>query len=296
MLAENLLEKIGYTDVMIEEYSKYKNIFGENLEALAKLTVENDVHLTESCLVARKFAPDLNEYTVDLMFILECTGYLLEKYRKNNIPDAMFYDAMIDIRCKTEECMKLKGVFGTFVTAWFNAFFVLKRLVFGRLQYDITDFVDDEVTENEIIIDGFSVKRGDFVLKCHIPSSGPLNYELCLDSYKKAYSYFKDKIKDNVLVVHCASYFLFPDYKEIFKECSPNIYNFIKDYRVFTVNYADEFKAAWRIFNEDVDGHNTVGLPQNTRLQKGFVKYIDNGGRYGNGHGILLFDGKKILT
>ena len=203
----------------------------------------------------------------------------------------MFYDAMIDIRCKTAECLKFKNVFGTFVTEWFNDFFNLKRLAFGRLQYDVTNHDGDTIK-----IGDFSVEEGDLVLRCHIPSSGPLTPELCLDSYKKAHKYFNDRLKNRVLIIRCGSYLLLPEYKDIFKECSPNIYKFIDNFKLFDVGYSDKFNDSWRIFNVNYDGIEPEKLQCKTKLQKGFKQHICNGGAFGSASGILLFDGEYILT
>lgn len=290
MLAENLFERIGFTDEEICEYKKYKSLIKDKFEALAEETVINNINMLDSCKKAREFLPEICDYTVDLMFILECTGYLLQKYRENNIPDEMFYDCMIDIACKMRECDKFKNVFGIFVPEWFVGYFKLKRFAFGRLQYDITIHKKDAIK-----IGDRRVEYGDLVLYCHIPSTGPLLHEQCMESYKKAYEYFKDKLKDGILAVCCDSWLLMPDYMDMFKECSPNIYRFAKDYEIIGVNYSENFNIGWRIFNVDVNENNIKKLPQSTKLQKGFAKHINKGGKFGSGKGILFFDGVNIL-
>ena len=50
------------------------------------------------------------------------------------------------------------------------------------------------------------------------------------------------------------------------------------------------------VFYRDFEGDTSV-LPQETSLQKSFVKYLEETPKlHGTGSGILLFDGKKILT
>lgn len=290
MLAENLFEKIGYTDQEICEYKKYKSLINDDFEVLAQETVTKDISILNSCEKARKIIPHICGYTADLMFILECTGYLLQKYRENNIPEDMFYNSMQDIRYKTEECIKAKNVFGTFVAGWYDGFFKLNKFAFGRLQYNITKHEGDTIK-----IGNRMIENGDLVLYCHIPSAGPLSHEQCIDSYKKAHEYFKDELKDGILVVRCSSWLLLPDCMDMFKVCSPNIYRFAKDFKILNVNYTEKFENGWRIFNVDVNGQNTDDLPRNTRLQRGFIEYINKGGKFGGGDGVLFFDGKNIL-
>ena len=67
-----------------------------------------------------------------------------------------------------------------------------------------------------------------------------------------------------------------------------------KDYTIFEVGYTEQFNIGWRIFGVDVNGKNTEILPQNTKLQKGFIDHINNGGKFGSGKGMLFFDGLSI--
>lgn len=290
MVAFNLFEKIGYTDEMISEYKKYASIINGRFEKLAEETVLNDMLFYDSCKKARGIVPEINEYTSDLMFILECTGYLHQKYKDNNLSEQMFYDAMQDIACKTRECLKFKGIFGTFVAEWYSDFFNLKRVAFGRLQFDISENSDEAFKVGEYLIE-----NKDFLLCCHIPSMGPLLHEECINSYKSAYSYFKKYLKNGILAVRCNSWLLMPEYMEIFKNCSPNIYKFSEDYNIIDVWYSEDFGSAWRIFNAEVTKENVDLLTLETRLQRGFAEYIKNDGKFGSGVGVLLFDGSKVL-
>ena len=274
MLAENLFYKIGFNEEEIREYEKYKNIIKDSFEVLARETVTDNITVAGSCEKARKIATQLNEYTADLMFLLECTGYLLQKYRDS----------------KMRECIKVKKVFGTFVAGWYDGFFKFKRFSFGRLQFDITRHEGDTIRIADRVIE-----KGDLVLYCHIPSAGPLVHEQCIESYKKAYEYFKNELKDGVLVVRCCSWLLMPNYMEMFKKCSPNIYNFAKDFNILKVNICDDFESGWRIFGVEVDLKNIKNLPKDTKLQRGFVEYINNGGKIGGGDGILFFDGENVV-
>lgn len=144
-------------------------------------------------------------------------------------------------------------------------------------------------------IGDYIINKGDFVLKCHIPSGAPLLREQCLESFKMAYEFFKEKIKDNILLIQYGSWLLFPDYQPVFKENSKNIYAFAQNYHIYGSKYYDEFRNGWRIFNVPVTEENINELPTDTRLQRGFLQYLKNGGKHGDGLGVILFDGVKIL-
>lgn len=291
MLAKDLFARIGYTDAMVSEYHKYKAILGDRYEPLARDLMTGAVGFTDVGASIRQLAPELLPETADLMFLLECTGYLLEGYRAAGLPEEMFYNAMEDIRCKTEECLAVKGIFGTFVIFWYPGFFAMTRFAFGRLQFDVTRHSKEDRT-----VCGHTITQGDLVLQCHIPSAGPLPHDACLDSYRRAYEFFRKDLKDGLLVIRCGSWMLLPDYQPMFRECAPNIYRFARDFRLFKRNETEEFRDGWRVFNTDVVGRNTAGLPGDTRLRRGFLRYIADGGTFGSGDGYLLFDGEKILT
>ena len=62
----------------------------------------------------------------------------------------------------------------------------------------------------------FEIKNPDKTLGFHIPSSGiPLTDEVRLDSYKKAYEFFKDyRREDGLMIFECGSWLLWDGYKE----------------------------------------------------------------------------------
>ena len=290
MIAENLLDKIGFGAEFLEEYQRYEKVLGAKLEPYEKAYMNGEASIVKALLDIHKFKNEnLSEYTLDLMFILGCSGFLLEKYKEKGISEDIFIDSMKDIKYKTIECMKVKGVFGTFVADWYDGFFKLNRIALGRLQYDIALKLEKEA---EIL--GYTIGTDDFVLGCHIPSSGPLKHELCLESYRRAYNFFKDRIRDGVLPIVCASWLLYPPYKEVFGESS-NIMDFVRDFEVLKVEESSNFSDAWRVFDTDYDG-DAGKLSQKTRLQRSFVQYIMAEKPFGAGYGILLFDGEKVIT
>ena len=206
MIAENLLDKIGFCAGLKKEYYKYEKLLAAKLEPYVKAYMSGETSISNALLKIHNMKDEnISSYTLDLMFILGCTGFLLEKYREKGIPEDIFTDTMKDIKYKTAECIKVKGIFGTFVADWYDGFFKLGRIALGRLQYDI-----GLKLEKKIDTCGYTISTEDFVLGCHIPSSGPLKHELCFDSYLLAYDYFKDRIKDGILPNVCGSYRMYP--------------------------------------------------------------------------------------
>ena len=56
-----------------------------------------------------------NQYTMHLAFILSCTPRMYELYEEEGIDEEIYWESVIDLRCKLLECMECKGVPGTFV-------------------------------------------------------------------------------------------------------------------------------------------------------------------------------------
>ncbi|MBE7043642.1 MAG: hypothetical protein E7399_09190 [Ruminococcaceae bacterium] len=226
----------------------------------------------------------IHRYSVDMVFLLLCADSLHDIYYIKELPEELFHNTMMDLKCKLLECKALHGIWGTFVTDWLQGYFHLKRYALGRLQYNTIEFPYEDYKG--------ILKKGDRVLSCHIPSGAPLLIEDVLDSLKQAYAFYPDELRDGVLPITCHSWLLYAPHYEVFPEHS----NLRKFYDLFTVidNEATEGSNLDRIFNvTETDDYST--LAETTTLQKRFKKYLMDGNVMGEGFGILLFDGEKIL-
>lgn len=290
MIAENLLEQIGFSKQMQEEYEKARQIANPQIFAYAKDYMDDKLSMQEIDEELKVMdLKDMSIYTVYLLFILECTQWAKEKYIKNGRTEEQFVTAMKDITYKVKECEKRHGIFGTHTFLWYNSFFTLNRFAATRLQFNRS------VSEKTIQLENYTVNPGDLIFNCHIPSAGPLTYDLRLKSYKELYDFYKDELKDGILVIHCNTWLLYPGYKEVFGENS-NTVDFARDFEIYDVENLDTFPDAWRVFYKNFEGDTSV-LPKETRLQKALVEYLDKTPDvHGKGIGVILFDGEKILT
>lgn len=268
------------------------------------ITKEKDVvlsSLVHSFMVCHtefdKILPKLDElaslcaienYTMNLIFYLHCTPTLFEQYREKEIPEQIFWDSMYDFKCKLTECHEVKGIWGTFTATWFPRFFNLSRFALGRFQYEPTEFAYDTYTKS-----GFTVNKGDLVYNSHIPSAGPMPKEVRLDSYRRAYEFFKKDLKDKPIVIVCHSWLLFPGHKNFLPQKS-NILDFMNDFDIIHFEENDTFDNIWRVFGKD-HALPFDKLPRDTSLRRAYADHLISGGKSGNGFGILLFDGEKIL-
>lgn len=291
MLVKNLMNEIGFTKDEQNKYYKYKDLIGTGMDSYAEEFMCGKISFNDALDKVHKFQScELHQYTIDLLFVLECTSFLLEKYKANGIAEKIFIDTMRDIKYKLEECIKVKNIFGIFVIEWYENFLYLKRITLGRLQYDISTYNGHTMTINNCIIN-----EGDFVLGCHIPSSGPLNPELCIESFKMAYDFFRSKLNNGILPIMCSSWLLYPQYKEVFGEKS-NISVFASRFEIVDIQHNEKFNDMWRVFGVECGSMDINALPSDTTMQKNFIRYMKKGQSFGAATGFILFDGKNVLT
>ena len=198
---------------------------------------------------------------------------------------------MLDLKCKMLECKENYDVWGTFVEGWFRGFYTLERFGIGRFQFDLSDFGEEFYEEN-----GIFIKEDEFCLGLHIPSHRePLTYETRMDTYKKAYEFFKDRFDGKPMVVCCNSWLLYPDNLNILPEKS-NAADFILDFQPLDIKQTYDFGDCWRIFNVGTSCLRPAELPRDTSMQKAFAEWFDQGKKAGSAYCILIFDGEKLRT
>ena len=230
-------------------------------------------------------------YTIYLVLLLNCTKPLKAAYKKNGYPEEIYWRSILDLKVKMLECKENYDIWGTFVEGWFMGFFELRRFGIGRFQFDLSDFGEEFYEEN-----GISIKDSEFCLGLHIPSHiGPLTYETRMETYKKAYEFFKDKFDGKPMVVCCNSWLLYPDNLNILPENS-NAADFILDFQPLDIKQTYDFGDCWRIFNVGTSCLRPAELPRNTSMQKAFAEWFDQGKKAGSAYCILIFDGEKLLT
>lgn len=266
--------------------------FGKEVDRLRSLFMFPKAHnisryLESLTALAKKH--NANEYTLNLVFLMCCTELLNKRYAAAGVSDEIFWDSMKDYRCKMLECKECKGVYGTFVASWYEGFFEVDRFCLGRFQFEARTFPMDFTTSA-----GIKIKKGDNAVNIHIPSLGiPLTDEIRLSSYKKAYDFFKDSRVDGKMYFICSSWLLFQRHPEFLPE-NLNILKFMNDFEIFECREKVGFGDAWRVF-----GHFTEQpvseWPEDTALRKAYKNWLLKGNRTGSGHGVIVFDGEKIV-
>ncbi len=233
----------------------------------------------------------IKEYTLDMVFLIRATEVMHNLYKERGLSEDLFWHTIKDLKYKYDECVKCKEVHGTFVPWWNTEFFNLHRFALGRYQFDMTTYGGEDFTSSA----GITIKKGDKTLGFHIPSSGiPLTDEVRLDSFKQAYHFFTDyRREDGLMIFECGSWLIYEGYKDFLPENS-NILKFIGDFEIVSSEAKDKFDDAWRIFNKS--GYKSPKKwDEETSMQRAFKKHVLSGGKTGHGHGIIVFDGEKIV-
>ncbi len=236
----------------------------------------------------------LNIYIVPLVFYIHATRILNQLYDEIQLPEWVRRNTLQDLLFKVDECVILTGHYGLYSPQWFYGYFRLRRFGLGRLQYDILEYAGEPLE-----VGNRQIKKGDYILKCHIPrckqSFGAAER---LESYKLAYGFFKERYPERFLEkeipILCISWLLFPKHEQILSPES-NIIGFLKEFKLYDVAYDYENTGTqlWRIFNKPYQG-KPEEMPACNSLQKGYKKWLMEGEPVGCGYGIMLFDGEKI--
>lgn len=273
---KNFCSRIGFPDEATEYFcSLIEKIGADTFRTATEKYVADE---TDDYKLLTKEIADANGisvYTADMLMLILAAQPLKDKYAQNGYSEELYYDTMCDLTYKLTECRKLHGVWGTFVTDWFRWFYQLKRFTLGRLQYEMRisefDYKD-------------KVKKGDKVIYCHIPSSGPITPESVTDSLNRAYDFYGC---DGELIVACSSWMLYPPHYDLFPENS-NIRKFYDMFDIFSTKEMGTHDL-WRFFyKENIEDITEEDIK--TRLHRNFYDFVKAGNPMGSGLGVIVYN------
>lgn len=235
-------------------------------------------------------AGGVHVYTVWCLFLILAAERARADYLAKGVSEQVFWDTFCDLRYKVIECKDVQGVWGNFVAFWYPIFYTCDIVKLGRLEYEDIVYQGQPYEKN-----GVSLKPGDQVRNIHIPSSGePFDAAARLESYKKAYEFYKPQLNGGPLVCVCHSWLLYQPYADILSPTS-NIVDFQKDFDILYSEDTEEFGDCWRLYGADYQ-KPVAEYPENTSMQRAVKKHLLNGGKVGAGFGVLVFDGEKIIN
>ena len=115
-----------------------------------------------------------------------------------------------------------------------------------------------------------------------------------MDSYRRAYAFFQEELQGKPLVCTCHSWLLYPPYNQVFSPTG-NTADFRKDFQILGGEAQETFHDAWRVFGADYQ-KPVEELPEKTSMQRAFKAWLSAGQKPGEGFGVLVFDGERLLT
>lgn len=242
--------------------------------------------LTETADAAEKCGE--SKYTVHLLVLILMAPHMHELYKREGISDEVFYDSLCDLKWKLLECIRMHGIFGTFVADWHIKFYKMILFALGRLQFEKRTF------DKEFSVCGMELTPDTPVLGVHIPSSGRLVREEYLDSYARAEKFFSHLFPNGTTVFVCASWLLFPEHKVMLPETS-GIRIFAEDYSVVEAYYSKPLARPWPIFYEKKNAPADE-LPEGTSLERAYVERYKKGLPSGSAFGVIIYKDGQILN
>ncbi|MBE7025929.1 MAG: hypothetical protein E7408_07755 [Ruminococcaceae bacterium] len=295
MVSRALLEKLEFEGKDIEYIVESDGKYGDRIAPLSALFMNNNKSPAERRKDSEEFvqkaietAPECdNQYILQLLFWLYCVPFAKEHYEKNNISEEVLYNTMQDLTCKTRECKEVHGKVGCY-SPWFYLHFSYVYFGLGRLQFYVENYTHAPYSKK-----GYTIKTGDRIYSCHIPSGSKLTEEKCMESFQKAYEFFKPELKGDILPLICASWLLYPPYIERVFPKGSNMERFAKLFDIIGQNETGQrFSECERIFGVPYEG-NTNGFPDDNTLRRNMIAYMNSGSASGHGIGIILYDGEK---
>ncbi len=290
----NLMKKIEFPEeaegVFLELYQRIvkDSAFTERMKELVHLFMEKEYG--KAFEDTDRLAEDMgiHEYTMSMLLLLLCTEPLYGHYQGKGLPEQLFLDTMKDLTYKLNECKQVYDIWGNFVRSWYPGFYEMTRFALGRMQYEYEEFKLEEFKKG-----GITVRKGDRVINMHIPSCGAFTWDIRLDSYRKAYEFYKGDFNGKPIPMVCDSWLLYPGHREFLPE-RLNIRGFMNDFSYIEGFTRESFEDAWRVFGSDFK-KAPEDLSRETSLQRAYAEHLEKGGKTGTGYGIFLFDGEKII-
>lgn len=280
------LEKTNFPEAAKEAIlAAADQVAEEIVSILANYEAEYNHEATVPQIQALSQTSGVHEYTLWTVLL----SLAAKKARPLYKTEELYWNTFADLMYKALECFDVYGIWGTFVAHWYPIFYNGTIVKLGRMEYQVRK-CPYKTPQSAMDI---TINPGDPILALHIPASGePFDEAARLASYRQAWEYFCPDGRP--LVCTCGSWLLYDKYDEVFAPGS-NIASFRKEFYMLNSKESETFGNIWRVFGSD---HTlpTQELPEHTSLQRAFKRYMLSGGTHGNGTGVIVFDGEKLLS
>lgn len=240
---------------------------------------------------------------VRMLIIVDMVDAAFANYKAKGIPEEILLENLLDAPIWLEYHMENYSYAGFQwrIVEWCRTLWEGNVLKFGRLQLETEGRYKEEYntyrTKDGRILFSMAeeaqkdwtllLTKGDRLVSIHIPASGPLKKDLCIDSLRRMKEYLASYRKDiDYKAVRCSSWLLDPQLKEILPQSS-NILAFQTLGHVRASGTFDT-ETVGRVFGEKAILHGINAVPHKTDMQKRLAAFAANGGKFDNGVMFIL--------
>ncbi|NRA39159.1 MAG: DUF5596 domain-containing protein [Planctomycetes bacterium] len=165
-------------------------------------------------------------------------------------------------------------------------FFSDDALARGAAIDAVSGRIDPELIEISLDDWELVLEKNDDVLGVHIAASGPMDTDLCTQSFADALPFFAQHFPDfHPKCFHCSSWLLSPFFAGHLKATS-NIVKFQQPWSIFPAAGSDDHEFKGRVWGrKDVD---YATAEQNSSLQRAIVAHVQDGGAWNDMAGVLF--------
>ena len=227
----------------------------------------------------------------ELMLAEYCRKYIYPTKTAPNgkpISDEIFFDTMSDITVWAKTYLRNHDKWGLGEIDWLECHVTAYLFKLGRLQYCPTNFGKDNY-----YFEGRELHRDTPCWTIHIPETGsaePLDREHCLDSLHRAYEFTGGNE-----VYTTGSWLLYPAHFQFLPRTS-NIVRFMELFDIISDHSSESSGDMWRIFGTRADFKHPENLPRDTSLQRAYADWYAKTRTTGEGFGVIVYDGEKIIS
>lgn len=216
---------------------------------------------------------DMIKLAVALLYSVEFT---YPKYQKAVISDEIYFETMKDIAvwCENNNNKGLKNL------PWIKNHLNFELFKLGRLQFQFYK-CNNKLLDYSL----FPFDYGEKVIYVHIPQGEKLVYAECVNSLKNAKRFFGEYFPNyDFDYFFCESWLLYGENWQ-FMNSSSNILQFSTLFDL-VYSFDDDRQAIERIFGKRQLIKSKY--KENTALQRSAKRFMQNGGKLGEGIGILF--------
>ena len=262
---KEITSKLSFADEMVDVIFDFSERFNpcDGDEIYELIISDKGTEFDEKVKLLEANNPDAG--MIMLLIYLMATRHTKAIYEKRGISDEILYDTMQCFAIDAANYERVNKKLGFRTNAWNRRQINGTIIRLGRLEFEIKKWERNDFEE---------LKPDDYVLSIHIPRGDNLLHTECMDSYKQAKPFFKEKFPEYDFKQIICSSWLMGDWLKLFLSENSNIVLFQNDFDLISINPDDPIRG-W-VF-DNIEGKEVKDYPENTSLQRKVKAYLLEG-------------------